>query len=444
MGTLLCCIAFIATLSLGRRSLGLGLGAVFTAGYFYGILRANYLDGATHFVFDVAVLGLYLSQFASGRPNPVHASRSRELMQWFWPLFVWPIVMFLVPQRHILIQFVGLRAAIYFLPFLILGARVTGRDLDQLSRVLTVLNLIVFGFAAAEFVLGIERFYPVNAVTEIIYLSHDTAGGNYRIPGTFPNAHSYAGTMVSTLPFVFGRWLNPATPRPEKFFAVAAIVASVLAIFMAAARSPVVILFLELSILAISLKLPPRAIAAFIFVGLIVGYFVEGSERLQRFMTLADTDYVVDRVGGSLNMGFFDMLLAYPMGAGLGSGVGTSVPFFLRDLAGTPIGLENEYGRIAVEQSPIGLFIWLGFIAWTVTRKWTPVAPEWVVTTRISRIFVTVMWATAFIGTGMLTAIPATALLLLQMGILGRSRVLALPEPSQHSPGPPANVSRAR
>jgi hypothetical protein len=42
------------------------------------------------------------------------------------------------------------------------------------------------------------------------------------------------------------------------------------------------------------------------------------------------------------------------------------------------------------------------------------------------RAFVLVSWGTAFIGTGMLAAIPGTPLLLLQMGILGHS---PLPQP---------------
>ena len=39
---------------LTRRRLADGLGWVLACGYFYGILRANFLDGFSHFLFDGA------------------------------------------------------------------------------------------------------------------------------------------------------------------------------------------------------------------------------------------------------------------------------------------------------------------------------------------------------------------------------------------------------
>jgi hypothetical protein len=52
---------FTASWWLGQRSLSAGLGRVLTAGYFYGILRANLLDTFAHFIFDSAVVGFELS-----------------------------------------------------------------------------------------------------------------------------------------------------------------------------------------------------------------------------------------------------------------------------------------------------------------------------------------------------------------------------------------------
>jgi hypothetical protein len=191
---------------------------------------------------------------------------------------------------------------------------------------------------------------------------------------------------------------------------------------MAGPLLPVVVLFLELAVLAISRKLPLRLIVSLGALGSMVGYFVVGSERLQRFTTLSDTEFVRERVSWSVNLDLVDVLVAHPIGAGLGSASGTSIPYFLQHLAGAQIGLENEYARIALELSPVGLLIWVGFIMWTILRRRPPVSRHWALGAKIMRAFVLVSWATAFIGTGMLTAIPGTALLLLQMGILGRSR----------------------
>jgi hypothetical protein len=432
MGILLCTFTLLASFLLGRKSLGKGLGAVIAVGYFYGILRARYL-GFTHFIFDFAVLGLYASQFVMARPDQTMQLRSREIKPWVIALAGWPLLLFIVPLQHILIQFVGLRAAIYFLPFLLLGARATERDLDQLARVIAGLNLIVFGFACAEFVLGIEPFFPLNDVTEMImYRSNDLSGGAYRIPATFSSANAYGGSMVASIPFVLNRWQASTASRGEKAFVAAAIVASGVGIFMAGARLPVVILFLELAVLAVSRKLPLRFIVGLGALGSVVGYFVASSERLQRFTTLSDTEFVRERVSWSVNQSLVDVLVAHPMGAGLGSAIGTSIPYFLQHLVGAQIGLENEYARIAMELSPLGLLLWVGFIIWTVMRHSPPVSRDWVLGTKVMRAFVLISWGTAFIGTGMLTAIPGTVLLLLQMGILGRSRppqrVRALPQ----------------
>ena len=62
VGAFLCILGFVVCLLLGHRSLLAGLAAVLTVGYFFGILRANYLDTFAHFIFDAAVLGFYLSQ----------------------------------------------------------------------------------------------------------------------------------------------------------------------------------------------------------------------------------------------------------------------------------------------------------------------------------------------------------------------------------------------
>ena len=103
--------------------------------------------------------------------------------------------------------------------------------------------------------------------------------------------------------------------------------------------------------------------------------------------------------------------------------MGTSIPGFLSHLAPRQIGLENEYSWLALEQSPLGLLLWVSFILWVVAGRRRPVSPEWRVGTRIIWANVTICWATAFIGVGMLTAIPGTPILLFGMGMLARSDV---------------------
>ena len=58
----------------------------------------------------------------------------------------------------------------------------------------------------------------------------------------------------------------------------------------------------------------------------------------------------------------------YPFGAGMGSAVGTSIPYFLADVAPEQIGLENEFSRILVDQGWFGLGGWLAFVGWLYVR----------------------------------------------------------------------------
>ncbi len=429
-GLVLCALAFWFVTRLASRSIGHGVGAVLLVGYTYGITRANVVDNACHFLFDSAVLGLYSARLRQ-RWSAAAIARSREIMPWFTLLVMWPLLVFLIPQRHFLIQLVGLRAAIFFLPFVMIGARIEREDLDDMAWWMTRLNLLVFVVALGEYFLGIERFFPKNAMTELIYRSTD-AGGKFahRIPATFSGSHSYAGTMVATLPFLLTRWQS-APSRAEKLLVSASMVATALGIFMAAARLPVVLLFGELAFIASRTNVPVKFKMALAVVGTIVSIFVAQSERFQRFLTLRNTEYVADRVSWSVNMSFFDMILAHPFGAGLGSAVGTSVPYFLQSYqTSPPVGMENEYGRITVEQSLVGLAIWLYFIVKTLARTGKAVAPQWMLATQLMKAYIALMWTSAFIGTGTLMSIPQTALMLVQMGIIWQSRPRTAPHPS--------------
>jgi hypothetical protein len=436
MGPLLCLSAFAGSLFLGRRSLAAGLGGVLTTGYLYGILRANYLDSAAHFIFDSAVLGFYLSRFGRALPAGTGA-RVRQLRRWVILLIGWPCVMFLLPLQHPLIQLVGLRGNAFLVPFLLVGGWLRREDADRLALWLAALNVLAIGFAGAEYFQGVPRFFPKNAVTEIIYKSNDLVGYTaFRIPATFANAHSFAGTMVTTLPWLIGAWLRPGRCSGWQHGLLAAgIGAAVLGIFMAATRVNMVLLFVLLVIVTLSGKLRgPYWLGWALILGAI-GYVVSGQERLQRFTKLGDAGQVVSRLEGSVNKTFLELAVKYPLGNGLGGG-GTSLPYFLRDLLTNPIGLENEYSRILLEQGWPGLLLWIVFVFWVFDRR--PVNPRdpWHLGQRLLWYSCMASFALGMLGVGLLTAIPQTTLLFLGIGFLTTRQPLPLPSAGTGSPPP--------
>ncbi|HYO70317.1 MAG TPA: hypothetical protein VEU33_29985, partial [Archangium sp.] len=172
----------------------------------------------------------------------------------------------------------------------------------------------------------------------------------------------------------------------------------------------------------------------------VVGFIVLSNPRFQRFLTLEDTDYVTERVSWSVNTSMLDVLTQYPLGNGLGSAGGTSIPFFLMDIAKPQHGLENEFGRIAMEQGIIGLVLWILFLGWLFTRLPPRRKGGSLVAERMMWATVLVMWGTAIIGTGLLSSIPGTALLVLWMGIVVGTRrpAPAVARAVAVKPSPPA------
>src|SRR5260370_1261550 len=124
----LCVLAFIAFYLAGRRSLGAGLVMLLACGYFYGILRANLLTTFSHFIFDAGLLGLYLSP-CWRIPDALEEKRSDPVKWWLLILMVWPVLIVLLPFQPLLVSLVGLRGNIYFIPLLLLCARLKGRDI---------------------------------------------------------------------------------------------------------------------------------------------------------------------------------------------------------------------------------------------------------------------------------------------------------------------------
>lgn len=438
---ILCGLAFAGCYLAGRRSLAAGLMAVVTVGYFYGIVRANVPSALSHFIFDAGVFGLYAAQLF----RPLEAedrARIQPLMPWIAALIGWPALLVLLPLQDPMIQLVGLRAHIYFLPFLYLGARLRTSDVSRLTLWLAALNLVVFGFAVGEFVLGVERFYPRNEVTELIYRSRDintAAGfGLFRIPATFGNAALYGSTMVMTLPLLIGAWMRDAPEAKRwKTILMLAIGVTALGVFFSATRTNLITLgVIGLAAMAVGRFGTAQRLAWIGLIGL-VAWAVSMEERLfQRLLTL-NFDTVLERLSWSINSSLISFTFEFPLGNGLGGG-GTNIPYFLQHLVRNSRSIENQYGTILLEQGVPGLFLWLAFILWALTRK-SGRGGELRVARRLVRLTAALLFAQAVLGQGLFTAVPLSALLLLSVGwmvVAPREAVVPV-RPYDVAPGPP-------
>jgi hypothetical protein len=411
----LCGAAFVLCLLMGRRSLVAGLCSLFTIGYAYGIVRANLPDGISHLIFDAGVLGLYAAQLARPLQRWQH-QRAAELRTWVTVLMMWPVLLFVTLWQDPLIQLVGLRGAIFLLPFLLLGARLTGDDVYKLGLYLSVLNLAAGAFAVVQFFVGVEPFFPHNAATEIIYRSRDLANYTaYRIPSSFGNAHAYAGTMVITIVLIAASWVQQHHGRWQSRLLGAALLVSMLGVFMSATRLNALMLFaLVLTTIFIG-RIPTAYRFRWLILLGVLGYVVGGDERLQRFTTLQDSDFLADRIAGSVNLSFVELLREYPLGNGLGGG-GTSVPYFLQDRIRSPVIMENEYARILLELGVPGLVMWVLFLGWVFSRRNIRREDMFHFGRRLAFVACVCSFATGLIGLGLFTSVPTTTVVLLLTG----------------------------
>lgn len=408
----LCVAAFAAAYWSGKRSLSLGLVALLTVGYFYGIVRANLLSTGSYFMFDAAIIGLYASQDWTKT-----SSRNGALRGWVLALMVWPLLLVPLPFQPVLVSLVGLRSAIFFLPILLLGSRLRGEDILRFSVGLAALNLISVGFAVAEYFLGLTRFYPMNPSTLLIYASGDVAGGFYRIPATFVHAHAFGGTMVSTIPYLIGSWEQSKHPRIRLFLLLGAG-AAMAGVLLSATRLNFVIGAVLVLVAIWNGRMKVRQRAVFVLLIVAVMIVALSNQRLQRFKSLSDTGYVGERIAGSVNRGFLDILITYPLGNGLGGG-GTNMPFFLQGQVRNPIAMENEYARILSEEGAVGLILWMGFLLWFLSRTRSIFGKgPWATGRRLIWGTCVVELISGMIGLGMLSSIPETAMLLLGIGFI--------------------------
>lgn len=437
---LFCVLAFGGTYLAGRRSLRAGLIVLLLIGYFYGILRANLLSTATYFLFDAALIGLYLSNCWKAS-SPLQVRNSAPILVWLVLLIGWPVLVCLLPFQPLLVSLVGLRGNTFLLPVLFLGSRLRDKDLLFVANGVAVWNLAALAFAVAEYFTGVPRFYPMSAITTLIYVSGDVGDGFFRIPAIFSSAHAYGGTMLVTLPLLIGAWTRTESRR-QRFLTVAGIGAAMTGILMSATRTNFVLGCAALLVVFFTTRMKRATRLVFVLLVAAAGIASVSNVRFQRFKTLGDTEAVAERIAGSVNRGFLEIMVQYPLGNGLGGG-GSSMPYFLYADIRNPIGLENEYSRILCEQGVIGLLLWCAFIVWFLCCA--PVAfgkGPWQNGRRLAWCLSLCNLATGLIGIGMLTSIPATVIFLLNIGWSSTPPVSEAPEPSRARAPQPAPWSR--
>lgn len=410
----LCLAALLSAYWQSRKSISNGLLTVLGWGYFYGILRANAPTAASYFIFDCGVAGFYLARGADLLKNGTGGAKGIRI--WTAILIGWPLLILFFPFQDVLISLVGLRGSIFFLPMLLAGALMTDEDLARLARGIGVLNIIAFAFALAEYFLGVAKFYPANAATIIIYASNDVAGYAYhRIPATFVTAHVYGSSMVMSLPLLFGLWARATSSSRDRVLALLAMLAAFVGVLLSATRlnfvCGVVIVLAMLIGREISTKRKAYIIAALVGIALLAG----SNERMGRFKSLGDGKGVETRIGGSVNRSFFEIINEYPMGNGLGGG-GTSIPAFLVDRINRPVMMENEYGRIALEQGIPGLAIWIVFLLWFAASSAVSAKTIWKGGRRAAWVCALIYFLVAPIGVGLFTSVPGSLVLFLFIG----------------------------
>lgn len=410
---LLCVIAFLSSVWAGRRSLGVGVIATLTWGYVYGILRAHFATSASHFIFDASLLGLYVASRKIIFGTPTRSART--LTFWASVLFLWPCIVFFFPFQPFMVALVGLRGAIWFVPMLLIGAKLKDSDLLAIAKAFGLLNLLALAFAVAEYQLGVPAFYPFNEATLLIYASNDVGGGYMRIPATFVTAHMFGGVMVGSLPLLVGLFSRRDKTLWTNLLAVTGILAALLGVFLSATRLNFVWAAAVALRVLMSSSLNHKMRGALIVILLVCGWFGATNERTGRFKSLGENGAVTTRVGGSVNRSFWEVIRDYPMGNGLGGG-GTSMPYFLQGQIQHPMAIENEYARFCLEQGTPGLVLWLIFIFWVLISPNSSAASPWKIGRQVAWVYILMAWIISFIGLGTLTSIPASAILLMMMG----------------------------
>ena len=424
----LCGMLLVGSFVITRWSLLAGLVATLTVGYAFGIVRAYLAQAAAYFLFDAALLGLYAGALFHGLSIP-----ARGLLRWFIVLAGWPFVVLALFHQDLLVELVGLRAAVLMLPLMLIATRLTDEDVRRLALCVAVLNVLAFAVAGAEFYFGVAAIYPENDATAIIYQSRDVAEfTEYRIPATFSSSHAYGGTMVAGLPVLVGAWaIRRRRQGAAATFLLLGVFVSVVAVFVAAARTHFLVAAALLLVVTFSGRLRLAAWLGWVALLSAVGWIVASEERLQRFLTLQDPEFLAERLGTSINARFIDLLFEFPFGDGLGSG-GTNIPSFLLDRIPPPLRLESEYSRLLLEQGIVGLGLWVCFIVWLGWRGLARLRAHPDLGRLLCLVCVGAFFASGLIGIGLFVSIPGSAFFFLQIGMLLSERTR---RPADRRPG---------
>jgi hypothetical protein len=402
-------------------------------GYSFGILKAYTFESFGHFIFDFATVGFYSGLIVS---NTFKNSEKRiqKVVHWVYWLVGWPVIVALIPMQHYLVQIIGLRGNIFWIPMLLVGAILDFRCIRLVALCISFLNIFAFLVALAEYVIGVDKIFPENEATKIVLHSNDIAGGHHRIPSTFTNAHTYAAAMVSSIPWILMHLFRSKNNDRSwiKIIEYCGILVAVLGVFVAGPKTPAVLLFLMLGLTLLFGRIGLQGILALVLIGSISAYFINTNERFQRFTEVSDLDGVVKRMEVSVNSSFLDILLDNPVGDGMGSG-GTSLPGFAQNLLTTYEGrkyLENEYSRVILEQGWVGLAIFLSFAVWIIRIKPNPKSDM-----SLGRVCFWVLailnFSIAWMGIGMMSVVPGTALFFMGIGL---TALRCLPDENQRFP----------
>jgi hypothetical protein len=424
LAALICLFVFVLCYGFGRRALWAGFMATMVVGYFYGIVRANLEETFAHFIFDFGAVGFYLA-LITRKETPIQRFKLRRLMPWVLALAGWPLLIMLLPLQPPLIQLVGLRGQIFFVPFILVGAMLDGREMRKIAMGLAILSFIEIAFALAEIEFGVTRFYPINEVDQIIYSSMDVRMGStmaFRIPATFVQAAAFGGNMAASLPLLIGAMVQEQGRGSRRKVLLIALGVSALGVFLSASRSQALMLFCIGIAATFSGRVRNFPWFGWVALLAVVGTLVVVSPRMQRFLSLEDTSYITRRVSNSMNSNFFELALEYPLGNGLGGG-GTSIPYFLLPELRNPVVMENEYARIMLEEGVPGLLLWLAFIFWVITRPLPLETDPWYLGKWLARVAFVFCFMTAPTGMGLLTSIPGTALILVFAGWIASPNV---------------------
>jgi fatty acid desaturase len=240
--------------------------------------------------------------------------------------------------------------------------------------------------------------------------------------------------MVVTIAVIAGAWVQRHHGKWQSRLMGVALLVSMLGIFMAATRLNALMLFALVLTTIFTGRLPGAYRFRWLILLVLLGYLVGGSERLQRFRTLQDPDFLSERLVGSVNLSFLELVRQYPLGNGLGGG-GTSVPYFLQDRIRNTVYMENEYARILLELGLPGLLMWTLFLVWVFTRGRIKKQDMFYFGRRLSYVACACAFGTGLLGTGVFTAVPMTAIVLLLIGWFVVPEVPFAPIAEARAPG---------